>query len=172
MTRTGPRHEIRRLEEADLPELVQLCREHAAYEEAAWRDGDRVPGLRDLLLSTSDARCWVVEGNGELAGFATVTMERSTWDAARFLHLDCLFLRPAYRGQGLGQALFARVVSAATELGAVNLQWQTPTWNEGAIRFYRRLGATSSEKLRFTMSPERCAALAAEADPPRFRNES
>jgi len=150
---------LRPLEQSDLPELADLCHEHAEYERASWNEYDRVARLTSLFLTSDDARCWVVEGDGELAGFATATMERSTWDADCYLHLDCLYLRTAYRGGGLGRRLIAEVALLAVELGAVNLQWQTPAWNEEAARFYYRLGATSAEKLRFTLSPEKCAAL-------------
>lgn len=94
-----------------------------------------------------------------LAGFASARLELSTWDAGRYLHLDCIYLRPNDRGGGLGRELIAEVARAAVELGAVNLQWQTPSWNEGAVRFYRRLGASAVEKLRFTLSPEQCSVL-------------
>ena len=151
---------LRLLEARDLQELEQLCREHAAYEKSDWEEGDRTAGLAELFLDVDDARCWVVEGDGELAGFATVSLERSTWDAARFLHLDCLYLRPGYRGQGLGEALVAEGARFAVEAGAINFQWQTPAWNEGAVRFYERIGAGMKEKKRFTMTPERCAELA------------
>lgn len=155
---------VRRLEPRDLTELVQLCREHAVYERAPWVERDRTSALGALLLDSEDARGWVVEGDGELAGFATATLERSTWDAGHFLHLDCIFLRAGYRGRGIGRRLVAEVAAAATELRAVNLQWQTPAWNEDAARFYRRLGASAAEKLRFTLSPQQCAGLAATRD--------
>lgn len=152
---------LRRLEKRDLPQLVALCREHAQYEQAGWNEYERVAKLESLLLTRDDVRCWVIDDEGELVGFATAAMELSTWDAARYLHLDCLYLRAAYRGRGLGMDLIAEVARAAVELGAINLQWQTPLWNEGAARFYRRLGASSVDKLRFKLSPEQCAVLTA-----------
>ena len=157
---------LRPFETRDLDELVRLCQEHAEYERAPWveRD-DRVLALESLLRA-EDAWCWVIESGAsnevkaELGGFATVFLERSTWDAGRFLHLDCLYLRPAYRGRGIGQRLMAEAAKTAHELGAISLQWQTPVWNEGAARFYRRLGASAAEKLRFTLSREQIARVA------------
>lgn len=157
---------VRNLERTDVPELVRLCREHAQYERAPWSEYERVAKLESLLLGADDARCWVADGAGELAAFASVTLERSTWGAGHYLHLDCIYLRPAYRGQGLGRELMAEVARAAVEMGALDLQWQTPSWNDGAVRFYRRLGATSAEKLRFTLSPEQCRAVAREGEAP------
>lgn len=159
---------IRLLETRDLPELVELCEEHATYERADWIPRDRIGALQSLLIDADNARCWVVEihsghepadGKAKLAGFATANLELSTWDAALYLHLDCLYLREPYRGQGLGRALFAQVAAEVERLGAINLQWQTPDWNVDAIRFYRGLGATSKSKLRFTLDTEGCRAL-------------
>jgi Acetyltransferase (GNAT) family. len=66
--------------------------------------------------------------------------------------MDCLFLRDHARGQGLGALLMDAVVALARELGLSEVQWQTPSWNEGAIRFYgRRIGVRAVDKLRFTL---------------------
>lgn len=157
----------RRLTRADLPALVDLCREHARFENAPWYDYDRISDLASLFLMTDDAWCWVVDGEDRLDGFASAFLERSTWSAGRYLHMDCLFLRPNVRGRGLGRALLAEVARIAVDRGALEVQWQTPEWNGAAIRFYDRLGATSAEKLRFTLDIESCRRLGTvEAAPP------
>ncbi|ANM32359.1 hypothetical protein ABI59_19135 [Acidobacteria bacterium Mor1] len=155
---------MRPLEARDLPELECLCREHARFERADWGEGPREQGLYRWFLGEGTARCWVVEADPDapytLAGFASANLELSTWDAASYAHLDCLYLREPYRRRGFGRALLARVADYAQRNGAVNLQWQTPEWNVDAIRFYRRVGATSSTKLRFRLDPGACRALA------------
>jgi GNAT superfamily N-acetyltransferase len=47
--------------------------------------------------------------------------------------------------------LVEAAADVAREDGCFELQWQTPSWNEGAIRFYQRLGARSTSKERFTL---------------------
>jgi RimJ/RimL family protein N-acetyltransferase len=47
------------------------------------------------------------------------------------------------------------VTAEARALGLTEVQWQTPSWNEGAIRFYDRLGARARAKTRFTLTVER-----------------
>ena len=153
---------VRPLEKQDLPELVRLCREHADFERAAWSEHEREASLEALLIASDSAWCWVVEVAGQLAGFASACLELSTWDARRYLHLDCLYLRADYRDQGWGRGLIERVAATALEQGAVNLQWQTPIWNDGAARFYDRLGARSAEKLRFTLDRDACTRLLAD----------
>lgn len=146
---------IRPLEEEDLDILVDLCGEHAAYERASFEAEGKRENLRRLLLQKdSRAQCLLAECEGQVLGFVTFSPEVSTWDAAEYLHMDCLFLRPSARGKGLGKRLLAEVTKAAREGGYLHVQWQTPPWNESAIRFYKREGATFKEKLRFYLDPD------------------
>ncbi|MEU7071453.1 GNAT family N-acetyltransferase [Streptomyces narbonensis] len=101
---------------------------------------------------TPRLRCLVAElPDGSLAGYATCAPELSTWDGVAYLHMDCLYLTSTARGHGLGPLLVDAVRAEARALGLTEIQWQTPAWNEGAIRFYDRLGATSKEKRRYTL---------------------
>lgn len=142
---------VRRARVGDLPRLVELMREHIAYEKSA----PRAPGLAERLgpqLFAEDARLWVLLAEtpgGEAAGYAACSAEFSFWDAGHYLHMDCLYLTEDARGHGLGAALMDGVRTLARELGLAEVQWQTPDWNEGAIRFYDRLGATGRSKRRY-----------------------
>ncbi|MET0784596.1 MAG: GNAT family N-acetyltransferase [Leifsonia flava] len=138
---------------ADLPELIALIREHAEYERAAPPPSDLADGL-SLLLFGPRPRLYAFVGaaGDDIVGYVTASLEASTWQGAEFLHMDCLFLRPAARGAGLGGLLVDTLRDLAGELGATEMRWQTPDWNEGAIRFYDRTGATRSGKQRYTLS--------------------
>ncbi|MFF4659221.1 GNAT family N-acetyltransferase [Streptomyces sp. NPDC001381] len=145
---------VRHAERADLPRVAELAAQHARYEKAA----PPAPGLADrlaVLLFDTPAprlRCLVAElPGGEIAGYATCAPELSTWDGGEYLHLDCLFLAPGHRGLGLGARLMDAVFEQARALGLPEVQWQTPAWNEGAIRFYDRLGARGQDKRRFSL---------------------
>ena len=143
---------VRHARPADLPRIVELIAEHAAYEKGT----PPAPGLDrrlDALLfgvPEPRLRCLVAElPGGEVVGYATCAPEISTWDGAEYLHMDCLFLRDGHRGLSLGPLLTDAVAAEARALGLTEVQWQTPAWNEGAIRFYDRLGARAKEKLRY-----------------------
>ncbi|MFJ9825738.1 GNAT family N-acetyltransferase [Streptomyces sp. NPDC101160] len=141
----------------DLPRVAELAAEHAAYEHAAPPPTDLAARLHRLLFGTETPRlrCLVAElPDGTLAGYATCAPEISTWDAAEYLHMDCLYLTAEARGHGLGALLMSAVHREARTLGLTEIQWQTPTWNDGAIRFYDRLGATSKEKRRYALPVE------------------
>ncbi|MFF0472743.1 GNAT family N-acetyltransferase [Streptomyces sp. NPDC004284] len=148
------RAEVRPARPDDLPRVVELIAEHAAYEKAA----TPAPGLADRLAGLlfgpepSRLRCLVAAlPDGTLAGYATCAPELSTWDGAEYLHMDCLYLTEASRGHGLGPLLIAALRTEARALGLPELQWQTPEWNDRAIAFYDRLGATSRRKRRYTL---------------------
>jgi len=95
---------------------------------------------------------FVARSAGEPVGYATLTRGVSTWDAEPYGYLDCLFVAEGHRSSGLGVLLIEAVVARSRELDLGDLQWQTPEWNDGAIRFYERLGATRLAKQRFTLA--------------------
>ncbi|MGB8941966.1 MAG: HAD-IA family hydrolase [Streptomyces sp.] len=150
---------VRHARPADLPRIVELVAEHAAYEKGAPPAPGLEQRLHSLLFEVPDPRlcCLVAElPGGDVVGYATCAPEISTWDGAEYLHMDCLFLRDGHRGLGLGERLTDAVAEQARALGLTEVQWQTPAWNEGAIRFYGRIGAEAKEKLRFAwqVAPE------------------
>lgn len=146
---------VRHAERADLKRVAELAAQHAEYERAAPPADDLPARLAALLFDTPAPRlrCLVAElPGGELVGYATCAPELSTWGGCEYLHMDCLFLVPGQRGLGLGALLMDAVSAEARSLGLSEVQWQTPPWNEGAMRFYERLGARAKEKVRYSLS--------------------
>ena len=154
---TGHPYSIRRARPDDLDRLVELCAEHAAFEKADYDPQGKAEALARMISPPSPdleprLQIWVVDNGRGAVGFASAGREASTWQAKDYLHMDCLYLRPEARNHGLGEKLLEIIADEARALGLTEIQWQTPTWNEGAIRFYRRQGAVSKDKLRFTWS--------------------
>jgi ribosomal protein S18 acetylase RimI-like enzyme len=130
--------------------LAALCVEHAAFEGVTL---EREPGRDALHAALFGAAapliCWVAERAGRILGYATATREFSTWQAAYYLHMDCLYLKPEGRNGGVGEALVRQLAGDALRLECRGMQWQTPATNLRAAGFYRRIGAQSKDKLRF-----------------------
>ncbi|WP_189320251.1 GNAT family N-acetyltransferase [Streptomyces flaveus] len=146
---------VRHARPADLPHIALLAAEHAAYEKAVPPPADLPQRLEKLLFGLAAPRlcCFVAElEDGEIIGYASCAPELSTWDGAEYLHMDCLFLRDGHRGLGVGPMLVDAVLAEARARGLSQVQWQTPPWNEDAIRFYDRLGAQAKEKRRYFLS--------------------
>jgi len=145
---------VRHAGRADLRTVAALAARHAEYEQAAPPPDDLPDRLAALLFETAAPRlrCLVAElPDGELVGYATCAPELSTWEGREYLHMDCLFLLPGHRGLGLGALLMDAVTAEARALGLTEVQWQTPTWNDGAMRFYDRLGARARQKVRYSL---------------------
>ena len=146
---------VRPLERRDLPQLLLLCAEHSAFKSAHFTSVGKAEGLeRAVFCDPPRLFVWVAARAEVLLGYASVTLDFSTWDAAQFAHLDCLYLQPLARSQGLGRRLLEAVVAFARSQGCPEVQWQTPHWNEDAQRFYRRTGAVQSQKVRFVLTLE------------------
>ena len=96
------------------------------------------------IVSASVPRLWrfVAEAGGSIVGYATYTRDSSTWRAADYLYMDCLFIDPGYRNVGLGTEMMEESAQRAGALGCATLEWQTRAWNANAARFYERLGRT------------------------------
>lgn len=146
---------IRAIRPTEVDVLAQLCAEHAAYEGALWRPRGQTIAWNQALFSPPPRLfAWGLDVAGNLEGFATASLEYSTWQAREFLHLDCLYLRPAQRRQGWGRRFLETVSDRARTLGCRQVQWQTPPWNTSAIAFYETQGAVGLEKVRFTLQVE------------------
>jgi GNAT superfamily N-acetyltransferase len=93
----------------------------------------------------------IVESKSKVVGYASYTYDFSTRDASGFLYLDCLYLTPGLRGSGIGKVLLHKLKQIARSNSCMNIQWQTPDFNERAIKFYNNMGAIGKEKIRFTL---------------------
>jgi GNAT superfamily N-acetyltransferase len=143
---------VRVAERNDVETLVELCGEHAAFEHAPYEaDGKPVKLRAALFCATPSLQAWVATVQHDVVGYATATEDFSTWSAAPFLYMDCLFVRPRHRNSGIGAALLSAVAHYARERDIDEVQWQTPAWNIDACRFYERHGAIAHEKARFCL---------------------
>jgi GNAT superfamily N-acetyltransferase len=134
----------------DCTGLFDLIAAHARFEQsmATLSPSDL---LTLLARDAAPVTIFVGERAGQLLGFAALTFDFALWRARRWAHLDCLFVRDDARKLGIGSKLMDTAVDCARKAGADRLEWQTPPWNEDAIAFYRRIGAESSAKVRFTL---------------------
>ena len=137
----------------DIPSLITLCAAHAYYEKAAYDPACKAPALhRALFTNPPRLYSWMAWQGGAPVGYATASVEFSTFTACEYVHMDCLFVDAEARGNGLGETLLGAVIAKARSLGLSEVQWQTPEWNVGAIRFYARQGASAKAKQRFVLA--------------------
>lgn len=135
-----------------MPELVTLIREHAEYERAAPPNAELPVRLLDVLFARNPRlHALVVETADGIVGYSTYSLQYETWKGEPYMDMDCLYLQASARGSGLGGRLMSELQLIARRLGVREIRWQTPDWNDGAIRFYDRLGARRSTKERYVL---------------------
>jgi GNAT superfamily N-acetyltransferase len=150
---------LRRGQEADLPRVLALIQELAEFE----REPDAVTNTLDMMRHdgfgpTPIFGFFVLESAGDLIGLALFYTAYSTWKG-RMLYLEDLVVTEAARRGGYGRLLFDAVVAEAQRTGAQRMKWQVLDWNEPAIAFYKKLGATiESEWLNGNLSAEELRA--------------
>ena len=131
----------------DVPLIRQLIAELAEYERLADAAVATDDGLREQLFSAQPAaEVLIGEVDGEAAGFALFFHNFSTFLGKRGLYLEDLFVRPAFRGSGLGRHLMASLARIAVQRDCGRFEWSVLDWNAPAIGFYRTLGATGMDE--------------------------
>ncbi|MDZ4868347.1 MAG: GNAT family N-acetyltransferase [Alphaproteobacteria bacterium] len=90
--------------------------------------------------------CDLAEWNGEPAGFALWFYNYSTFRGRHGIYLEDLFVKPAFRGKGIGKALLAHLAKRAVAEGCARVEWWVLDWNEPSIKFYESLGAIPMEE--------------------------
>lgn len=136
---------IRPATAADLPQILALVRELAAYE----REPDAVTGTVQSYTSclfpeqgAPTAWAHVAEVEGRVVGIAVWFLTFSTWTGRNGLWLEDLYVSPAHRGEGLGAGLMSALARVCVERGYPRMEWTVLDWNEPALEVYRYLGAS------------------------------
>jgi GNAT superfamily N-acetyltransferase len=129
--------------------LVRMIHELAEYE----RELDQVTVteadlVRDGFGREAKFRAVIAEWDGQPAGYAFFFGFYSTWVGRPGLFLEDLFVRPQFRGLGIGKALLAHIAGLAREEQCFGVRWQVLDWNQAAIDFYKSIGATFLDNWR------------------------
>ena len=138
---------IRRARPTETGLVLSLIRELAEYEKLLHEVEATVAMIDAALFGDNPLLfCEIAEWNGEPAGFAVWFVNFSTFSGRSGIYLEDLFVRPAYRGQGIGKALLAYLAKLCVEKGWARLQWSVLDWNTPSIAFYKSLGAVMMDE--------------------------
>lgn len=134
---------LRPAEPADVPALVGLIRELAAFEHLEHLVETTAERLHPHLFGERPvAECVVAEVDGVVVGLALFFTNFSTFRCLPGLYLEDLYVQPAHRGQGVGRALLRHVGRLALARGCGRFEWSVLAWNASAIALYEQMGAT------------------------------
>jgi GNAT superfamily N-acetyltransferase len=138
---------IRAATPADRDLVFAFIRDLAEYEKLL-DDVVATPDdvARALFAPHPRVFCDLAMWEGAPAGFALWFYNFSTFRGRHGIYLEDLFVKPQFRGKGIGKALLAHLAKRAVAEGCARVEWWVLDWNEPSIKFYESLGAIAMEE--------------------------
>lgn len=153
---------IRKAKTDDLPQIIVLMREFAVFEN-----------LEDSFFVTEEklseaffgekafAKSLVAHSENEMIAFAIGFPVLKTFRGERSFYLEDLYIKPEFRGKGVGFEMLKAVAKLAKEENCVRMDWQALDWNVNALEFYEKIGAEAdSGNVDFRLIEEKFDKLA------------
>lgn len=138
--------EIHPATEEDVPLLLRFVKELAEYENLSHEVSATEEVLKESLFGGRRmAEALLAYLGDEPVGFALFFHNFSTFLGRPGIYLEDLYVRPEFRGSGIGRTLLAHLAKLAKERGCGRLEWWVLDWNEPSIGFYKSLGAVAMD---------------------------
>ncbi|HVD86997.1 MAG TPA: GNAT family N-acetyltransferase [Solirubrobacterales bacterium] len=134
--------QIRPVAEEDVEILFDLILELASYEKLADKVAGDAEVLRHSLFEERAAEALLLEARDEAIGYAVFFTTFSSFECRSGIWLEDVYVRPEHRRGGIGRAVMEHLAALALDRGHVRLDWVALDWNEPALNFYEKLGAT------------------------------
>ena len=131
---------IRKAEAKDLAEIYQLVVELAIYE----KEPEAVTATLEMYkedFANQVFEAHVAEIDNQIVGMMVYYLTYSTWKG-KMLYLEDFVVQKAYRKHGIGQLLFDALIEEGKRKQVKLIKWQVLDWNEPALAFYEKIGAT------------------------------
>ena len=126
----------------DIPLILSLIKDLAEYEHLSHEVVATEEVLEETLFGDRRyAEVLLAFLGTEPAGYALFFHSFSTFLGRPGIYLEDIFVKPQYRGSGIGRKLLARLAQLASERKCGRIEWAVLNWNEPSIRFYKSLGA-------------------------------
>ncbi|MCF6807674.1 GNAT family N-acetyltransferase [Thiotrichales bacterium 19S9-12] len=153
---------IRFSEEKDIPIVLSFIKELAEYEKLSHEVIATEETLKKHLFSDKPKAEVLLINNGQTdIGFALFFHNFSTFLGKPGLYLEDLYVKPEYRGLGIGKAIFYYLAKLALERDCGRIEWWVLDWNEPSINFYKKLGAVPMDEWTvFRLTEEKLQNLA------------
>ena len=141
-----PKAVVRSATAEDVPLILSFVWKLAEYEKLSHEVVATEESLRESLFGErAYAEVLLAFVGEDTAGFALFFHNFSTFLGKPGIYLEDLYVRPEYRGVGIGRALLSRLAELAVERGCGRLEWWVLDWNEPSVGFYKRLGAQAMD---------------------------
>lgn len=133
---------IRKAQKKDAQSILDLIIGLAVYEKLEQEVTNTVDLIHEKLFGENSlVHCLLAEESGQPVGLAIYFFNYSTFKGKHGLYLEDFFVKPEYRGKGIGKGLFNKLISIANEKDCARMEWCVLDWNEPAINFYKKYAA-------------------------------
>lgn len=158
---------VRNARDTDLPDLLAMIRELAAFENLEDELEVTAGSLHESLFGLHPAAAALIALiAGEPAGYAIYYHTFSSFKGRPGIFLDDIFVRPRFRQQGIGRALLERVADIGVRRHCGRFEWIALRWNETALSFYEGLGARQMDQWVLLRMGDHCMRQLAERSQP------
>lgn len=125
----------------DIPAMLGLIKELAAYEQLENEAKATVEDFNKWMFLEKKVFAFIAEADDEKVGMAIYFYNFSTWLGKCGIYLEDLFVKPQFRGLGIGKGLLKTLAKTAKEEGLGRLEWACLDWNKPSIDFYLSMDA-------------------------------
>lgn len=124
----------------DARTLSNLIRELAVYEKLEDVCVVDETKMQSALL-TKTAYALLAEVDGIAVGYVVYYFTFSTFTGLPSLYLEDLYVKPAFRSQGIGTSFFNKIATIATHKNCQRIDFTCLKWNTNSLKYYQSLGA-------------------------------
>jgi GNAT superfamily N-acetyltransferase len=136
------RLKIRKAKMKDVPLIYSLIKELADYEKLSHEVSATEKDLiKNIFGSNKYAEVLLGYYDNEPVGMALFFHNYSTFKGKPGLYLEDLYVKPKFRGKGIGKSLLKEIIKIAYKRKCSRVEWAVLDWNQPAIDFYKRMGA-------------------------------
>ena len=136
---------ISKAEVSDFTDMHKMIIEFAHFQRTPEKATITVAQMEE---DADFLKALIVKQDKIAIGYATYYIGYSCW-SGRHLYLDDLYLEEEHRNQGLGHQIMDRLEFIAQEEKCKSMRWLVSKWNQNAIAFYKKRGA-SIDNTEFT----------------------
>lgn len=152
---------LRKTEIEDAYLILELIKEIAVYEKMLDEVVATEESIKDSIFKRKEAEALIAEFNGEPIGYVLYFFNYSTFIGKAGFYLEDIYIKPEYRGRGIGKEIFRIIANIAYEKGCERMEWSCLNWNAPSIEFYKSLGAfPMSEWTVYRLTREKIKELA------------
>ena len=131
---------VRRARQEDIGIIYEMIRELAVYEKLEDMMSGTAEELRSAVFLEETVNAFLAEVDGRPAGYCLYFFNFSSFKCRKGLFIEDIYVRPEYRGIGLGRMMLLMMADTAERNGCGRLEWNCLSLNP-TEKFYKSMGA-------------------------------